>query len=171
MSYVERGSGPPLVLVHGALNDYRYWTPQLQGLSDRFRVISVSLRHYYPEPWKGEGEFSLKRHAADVAAFIEALGEPVPLVGHSRGGPVALAVAVDRPQLVRKLVLADPALLSLVSPSGSAADDPRVKRARMAETYFRRGDIEGGLRYFFDDVNGPGGWAKLPEDQRRVRRE
>jgi hypothetical protein len=50
MAYVERGFGPTVVLVHGATSDYRYWAPQLESLPSRFRVVAVSLRHYYPEP-------------------------------------------------------------------------------------------------------------------------
>lgn len=172
MAYVERGSGPTVVLVHGAINDYRYWTPQLESLSPRFRLVSISLRHYYPEPWNGDGEFSLKLHAEDLAAFIERFGGPVYLVGHSRGGPVALATAHSRPDLVRKLVLMDPALFTLLPvPGGAPAEDPRIRRAKATEVYLRRGDTEGGLQYFFDDINGPGAWNRLPEEQRRVRRE
>jgi hypothetical protein len=44
MAYLERGVGPPLVLIHGALNDYRSWEAQMSSLSARFRVIAVSLR-------------------------------------------------------------------------------------------------------------------------------
>ena len=96
MAYFERGSGSTVVLVHGALNDYRYWMPQISSLSPRYRIIAVSLRHYYPERWDGKGDdFSLKMHAEDVAAFIERLGAgPVYLVAHSRGGSVALAVII-----------------------------------------------------------------------------
>lgn len=172
MAYVERGAGPIVVLVHGATLDYRYWTPQLESLSSRFRVIAVSLRHYYPEPWKGRGDFSLKLHGEDVAAFIERLGEPVNLVGHSRGGAVALAVAHARPQLVKKLVLMDPGLFRLLpSQSAAAADGIRIRRAKGAEEYFKRGDVEGGLRYFFEDINGPGTWSKLPVPQQAIRRD
>src|SRR2546428_5641394 len=53
VAYIERGSGPTVVLVHGALNDYRTWMSQMDPLSSRFRVVSISLRHHYPEPWKG----------------------------------------------------------------------------------------------------------------------
>lgn len=172
MAYVERGSGPTVVLVHGATSDYRYWAQQLESLPSRFRVVVVSLRHYYPEPWKGVGEFSLRLHSEDLTKFIERIGGPVDLVGHSRGGPVALAIAHSRPDLVRKLVLMDPALYMLLPPAaGTPGDDPRIRRAKAAEVYLKRDDIEGGLRYFFDDNNGPGAWSRLPEEERRVRRD
>ena len=173
MAYIERGSGPTVVLVHGALNDYRSWTPQMEPLSSRFRLVPISLRNYYPEPWKGDGEFSIKLHAADVAAFIERLGVgPVILVGWSRGGTVAVETARLRPDLIRKLVLMDAALYELLpAQSGAPTDDPRIKRAKATEVYFRRGDMEGGLQFFFDDINGPGAWNRLPEVQRQLRRE
>ena len=173
LAYVERGSGPTVVLVHGALNDYRTWMPQMEPLSSRFRVVAISLRHYYPEPWKGDGEFSLQVHAKDVAAFIERLGAgPVLLVGWSRGGYVASDVARMRPDLVRKLVLLDPGLNALLPrPSGAPMEDVRAKRVKATEPYFRRGDMEGGLQFFFDDINGAGGWNRLPEAQRQLRRD
>ena len=173
VAYTERGSGPTVVLLHGALNDYRTWMSQMEPLSSRFRVVSISLRHHYPEPWKGEGEFSLKLHADDVTAFIERLGTgPVFLVGWSRGGTVAVEAARSRPDLVRKLVLADAVLFELLqASSGAPSNDPGIKRAKATEPYFRRGDMEGGLRFFVDDIFGPGAWNRLPEDQRQIRRE
>lgn len=173
VAYVERGAGPTVVLVHGALNDYRTWAPQMEALAQRFRVVGISLRHYYPEPWKGDGEFSLQVHADDVAAFIEGLGVgPVLLVGWSRGGTVVVDTARMRPELVRKLVLMDAALYGLLPPAaGTSSEDPRITRARATEVHFRRGDIEGGLQFFFDDINGAGAWNKPPEAQRQLRRE
>src|SRR4051812_48552910 len=47
MAYRDEGSGAPVVLVHGALGDYRIWTPVGAELSKRFHVITVSLRHHY----------------------------------------------------------------------------------------------------------------------------
>jgi len=173
IAYVERGSGPTVVLVHGALNDYRTWAPQMEALAQNFRVVALSLRHYYPEPWKGDGEFSLKLHASDVEAFIERLAVgPVFLVGWSRGGTVAVDVARSRPNLVRKLVLMDAAVYAVLPrEQGTPKDDPVIRRAKGTEAFFRRADMEGGLQFFVDDINGPGAWSRLPESQRQLRRE
>jgi pimeloyl-ACP methyl ester carboxylesterase len=66
----------------------------------------------------------------------------------------------------------DAALYELLpAQSGAPTDDPRIKRAKATEVYFRRGDMEGGLQFFFDDINGPGAWNRLPEAQRQLRRE
>jgi hypothetical protein len=91
MAFQERGVGPTVVLVHGTLQDYRYWDAQVSTLSSRFHVITVSLRHYYPEHWNGKGDdFSVKQHAKDLVVFIEQLdrgrctSSDIPAAGWSR---------------------------------------------------------------------------------------
>jgi len=88
MAFLESGTGESVVLVHGAGGDYRSWARQVASPPRGFRLIAVSLRHYYPERWDGKGvTFSVRQHAEDLALFIEALGVgPVYLVAHSRGG-------------------------------------------------------------------------------------
>ena len=105
MAYQEAGSGTPVVLVHGALTDYRFWYAQVPEFAKKYHVIAVSLRHFYPEIWDGHGnDFSVDQHAADIAAFIMQLKlGKVHLVGHSRGGAVALLVAVKTPGLIKSL--------------------------------------------------------------------
>jgi esterase len=172
MAYTARGSGPVIVLVHGAFNDYRYWQPQLDSLSARYRVVSVSLRHYYPERWKGVGDdFSVRQQAEDLGAFIERLGTgPVYLVAHSRGGSVAAGTARLRPDMVKKLVLLEPSLLSLAPRPASAGPDPNIVRARNTVDMLKKGDTEGALEYYIDDLNGPGAWKRRTEaDRDRVR--
>ncbi len=174
MAYIERGSGPVVVLVHGSLGDYRYWAQQIESLAQRYRMVAVSLRHYYPEKWDGKGDdFSLKTHAEDLAAFIDLLGAgPVYLVAHSRGGSVALGAAKTRPDLVKKLVLLEPAVPALLpKPAGPAKPDPRQARAAVTATFFEKGDMEGGLQYFVDDVNGPGAWKRRTEEGRQFARD
>jgi esterase len=109
MAYQEVGSGPPLVLVHGAMTDYRYWYMLVPEFAKNYRVIAVSLRHYYPEKWDGKGDdFSYEQHAADVAALIKKLDlGKVHLLGHSRGGGVVVNVAKTHPEVIKTLILAD----------------------------------------------------------------
>ena len=86
MAYQDRGTGPPLVLVHGSFCDYRIWPDQLEPFSKQHRVLSVSLRHYFPELWDGVGnDFSFAQHADDVGTFVKKLAiGPVHLLGVSR---------------------------------------------------------------------------------------
>ena len=75
-AYREAGSGVPIVLIHGSIGDYRVWTTQLAAFSKRNRVVTPSLRHYYPEPWTGtarpgeEGNFSIEQHAKPAQTVV-----------------------------------------------------------------------------------------------------
>ena len=171
MAYTERGAGETIVLVHGSLSDYRYWDLQLSSSMPGFRLVAVSLRHFYPERWDGKGEdFSIQMHADDLSAFIERLGVgPVHLVAWSRGGSVALGTAKRRPDLVRKLVLMEPVISNLLAkPASDGGPDPAVVRLRTAAAYYDKGDIEGGLQFFVDDLNGPGSWKRRTQEQRQL---
>jgi pimeloyl-ACP methyl ester carboxylesterase len=110
MAFLEIGNGRPLVCLHGSLCDFRNWSAVLGPLAARHRVIAVSLRHFFPERWDGASNtYSLAQHIDDMIAFIEALAAgPVDLMGHSRGGHVSFRVAQRRPDLLRKLILAEP---------------------------------------------------------------
>jgi pimeloyl-ACP methyl ester carboxylesterase len=107
MAYMESGSGRPLVMVHGAMSDYRTWAAQMEPLGRTNRAIAVSLRHYFPERWDGNGgSFSWQQHVADMSAFIAVINAgPVDLIGHSRGGLIAFELARAQPGLVRSLVV------------------------------------------------------------------
>lgn len=176
MACVERGSGMPLVMVHGALSDFRSFERQMAAFGERHRAIALSLRHYYPERWDGDGDdFSIQQHAADVAAFIRALDAgPVHLLGHSRGGNVALHVAKAHIDLLRTLILADASGLDGVLPESADGKSPTAlgneMRVRVRER-FEQGDIDGGLQMYIDFASGPGRWKAAPESMRRMFRD
>jgi pimeloyl-ACP methyl ester carboxylesterase len=168
--YVDIGSGDPLLFVHGSLCDYRYWSPQVASLSDDFRCIAPSLSHYWPAAQAAiQGVFSWENHVTELADFIVALGiEPVHLIGHSRGGSVALEFTRRYPRLVKTLTLADPAGPLQVNEREPALLPPatnalRTKIAGMIDS----GEIEAGLELFVDSVSVPGFWRKST-DQFRV---
>ena len=176
MSYVERGSGAPVIFVHGSLSDYRTWLPILDDFSESNRAISVSLRHYYPEKWDGkEGEISLQQHADDVAAFIEKLNiGPAFLIGHSRGASVAMLMASQHPQLAQGLILADPSPLASMVPDDAdlqAAEKIRQELIADIMKHYREGDTESGLRVFVNYVAGSDVWDKTPDEIRNVLRD
>ncbi|MEJ1976600.1 MAG: alpha/beta hydrolase [Acetobacteraceae bacterium] len=177
LAYVEKGDGPPLLLVHGSLCDYRYWSLQMGPLSSRFRVIAVSLRHYYPERWDGVGDdFTIERHADDLAALIDTMGlAPAHVVGHSRGGRVAFELAHRHPGKIHRLVLAEPgglldASLSPAYRETEARFEPGGFQNRAFEA-IRDGRIEEGLALFVDTVNGAGSWARLPKAAKQSTRD
>nr|WP_224788732.1 alpha/beta hydrolase [Pandoraea terrae] len=177
MAYLETpappgATGAPLVLVHGSLCDCRYFKPQMAPLAERRRVVSVSLRHYWPDAWDGKGDtFSAEQHAEDLAAFIGALGEgPVHLLGHSRGGYVAMRAALMAPDTVRSLMLADPGIELSGGPSDVSFDSGRGGFRERAHAAIEAGDIDGGLALFIDTVSGPDTWRRMvPWFKRMVR--
>jgi pimeloyl-ACP methyl ester carboxylesterase len=176
MAYRERGSGAPLVLVHGTLADYRVWTAQMEPLSRDFRAIAVSLRHFYPERWNGSGDdFSMRQHADDLATFIKTLNAgPVHLVGHSRGSNVALHLMKMHPELVRTLTLADPTQIDDLMPSSAGAAieaDRRGATVNAALARLREGDVDDGLDIFAKEVAGPSGFKAFPEAQKGIWRD
>jgi pimeloyl-ACP methyl ester carboxylesterase len=176
MSYVERGSGAPVIFVHGSLSDYRTWLPILDDFSESNRAISVSLRHYYPEKWDGrEGQISLQQHADDMAVFIETLNiGPVFLIGHSRGASVAMLMASQHPQLTQGLILADPSpLASMVPEDADLQAAEKIRKELIADImkHYREGDTESGLRVFVNYVAGSDVWDKTPDEIRNVLRD
>jgi esterase len=179
MAYIELGKGSPLVCVHGTLGDFRVWSPVLGPLSQQRRVFALSLRRFFPEQWDGAGPgFTIAQHVDDVIGFIELLdGKPADLMGHSRGGHIAFRVAQRRPDLVRKLVLAEPGghLDASLSVDETLADrraagttpDPYAPIAERISA----GDIEGALVIFSEIIGGPGAWPKLPATVRQTWRD
>ena len=171
MPYVEQGEGELLLFVHGSLCDYRYWQPQLAGLSKRYRCVAVSLTHYWPVvDTSPEFPFSWSQHADEVAEFIERYGAgPVHVVGHSRGGCVAYHFARRHAQHVHTLTLADPGgpLQIAGRPLASLPETVNALRARAAQL-IEEGKVDAGLQLFVDSVSRPGFWAKSTPGFRRM---
>jgi pimeloyl-ACP methyl ester carboxylesterase len=103
--YDERGSGDPLVLMHGGLVDSRFFEPNLGALAEWFRVYTPERRgHGHTPDVPGPITYQLMAH--DTIAFLETVvGEPADLVGHSDGAFTAMLVAMQRPELVKRIVL------------------------------------------------------------------
>lgn len=107
---VERGSGPPLLMVHGLAGQLGHFTYALvDRLATRFRVIAVDRPGSGYSLRARDTAASLGAQADALAALIDALGLERPLVvGHSLGGAVALALAQRHPAKVGALALLAP---------------------------------------------------------------
>ena len=175
MAYLDVGAGPPLVCVHGSLCDFRVWSAVLGPLTQKHRVIAVSLRHFFPARWDGVGDtYSIAQHVADMIGFIEQLkAGPVDLMGHSRGGHVSFRVAQRRPDLLRRLILAEPGgeLDATLDPAASPGPSPLAARIAASAEIIASGDIDAGLMLFMDALEGPGAWARMPAAPKQLLRD
>jgi pimeloyl-ACP methyl ester carboxylesterase len=175
MAYLDVGEGPPLVCVHGSMCDFRVWSCVLGPLSKKHRVIAVSLRHFFPEHWDGIGDtYSIAQHVDDVIGFIEALDAgPVDLMGHSRGGHVSFRLAQRRPDLLRRLILAEPGgeVDATLDPAAIPGPSPFRANFTAAAEKIAAGDIDGGMMLFLDTVEGPGAWRRLPASPKQELRD
>jgi pimeloyl-ACP methyl ester carboxylesterase len=101
-------SAPPLLLVHGGLDQSRSWDRIAQGLKASFHVMAPDLRGHGDSDWAKGSSYSLADHIYDLACLARFAGvERVTIVGHSMGGMVALAYAGTYPQMVSRLVVLD----------------------------------------------------------------
>jgi pimeloyl-ACP methyl ester carboxylesterase len=110
IAYWRSGTGPPVLLVHGALSDRSAWILLHPILEKRFTVYSMNRRGRegsgVPAPHTAEREFE------DVVAVVEAVGGPVHLVGHS-GGALCSLGAVLLTDRVRSLTLYEPPFIEV----------------------------------------------------------
>jgi len=185
--YIEKGSGAPVVFVHGSINDYRIWKDQMEPFAKRYRVMAYSRQYHYPNEWKGEGfDYSIELHAQDLAAFIKALNlGRVHLVGSSYGAYTSLMTAIKNPDLIKTLVLGEPPVLPLLV---SNPDNPLqilslfirdfstaksfmkfgLKHMKPAQKALKNNQLEEGVRLFVGGVLGEDGYGKLSDEIRKT---
>lgn len=104
--YEIDGEGEPLVLISGLGYGLWQWHKMIPGLARFYRVVAFDNRGS-GQTDKPAGPYTVQMLAADTAGLIESLGiAPAIVMGHSMGGFVAQELALSRPELVSKLVLA-----------------------------------------------------------------
>jgi non-heme chloroperoxidase len=107
LEYAEQGAGDgtPVILLHGITDSWRSYEPVLPHLPSSLRAFALSQRGHGGSS-RPKQSYAPRDFAADVAAFIEALGlGPAIVVGHSMGSCVAQSFAIDYPRQVQGLVL------------------------------------------------------------------
>ncbi|HEY82484.1 MAG TPA: alpha/beta fold hydrolase [Dehalococcoidia bacterium] len=112
------GEGPPVILLHGGGNDWREWRKNLIPLAQGLRIYAPDL------PGFGLSDpplmpVSPSWFSSFLKDFMEAVGvKEAHIIGHSLGGTLAIALALDFPQKVKKVVLIDSAGLGPISGKG-----------------------------------------------------
>ncbi len=141
--YEIHGTGEPLLLLHGGLGHTQMFGPVLKTLAQNRQVIGVDLEGH-GHTALGPGEISLPRMGDDMAAILRELGyREVDAMGYSLGAGVAFRLAVQHPQLVRRLVLVSagfarngfyPEMLPMQAQVGAAMADA-MKDTPMYQSY------------------------------------
>ena len=107
LHYVDWGNegAPPLVLVHGGRDHCRNGDWVAARLRDRYHVIAPDLRGHGDSEWAVGSSYALSEYVYDLAQLIHQTGvAPVPIIGHSLGGMIALRYAGVYPDNVSRLV-------------------------------------------------------------------
>lgn len=133
MAHVDRGTGLPVLFVHGFPLDSTLWEPQIDALSDEYRVIVPDLRGFGDST--PTADVTMEAYADDLSALLDELNiDQVVLAGLSMGGYIALAFYHKYPDRVRGLVLVD------TRPQADS-DEARANRATTAQKVKAHGAI------------------------------
>jgi pimeloyl-ACP methyl ester carboxylesterase len=163
----ELGAGPPLLLIHGVGLDSRCWDGIAGDLARTHRVVLYDRSGYGRS---GGAEAGWHEHAEDAAALVGELGvAPVTVAAWSSGGIVALDLAAHHPDLVHRLVLAEPPMYGRRHMTPSLAGV--FVRAQLERRLRGPGPaLETFLRWVFRDRRGGSTWDDLPEEWRAAAR-
>jgi pimeloyl-ACP methyl ester carboxylesterase len=160
------GFGTPVLLLHGSASSSAMWTPVINALKSRFRLLAPDLIGYgRTDPWPDGYVLGLD----DELRLIEPLIEHVPggahIVAHSYGGVVALALARAGRVGIRSLTLIEPVAFHM------ARSDPQAwaEVERFSGGFGDRmaaGDVEAAMRHFVDYWSSAGTWEAMDEGTR-----
>lgn len=165
IAYVDKGQGVPILFVHGFPLDHSMWRYQIEGLSDRYRVLAPDLPGFGASSPLTQPVMRMEDFADSLVAFLDAVGvtEPIVFCGLSMGGYIAWQFWRRHGGRLRALILCD---------TRAAADAPEVAEQRRvnAERVLREGPG------FFAEMMIPrlfapkalGGSSQIVDDMRRV---
>ncbi|MGB0497371.1 MAG: alpha/beta fold hydrolase [Rubricella sp.] len=140
VKHASEGAGRPLLIAHGLFGSARNWNAIAKRLSPGRPVIAVDMRNHGQSPRADSQTYA--DMAGDLAALIEAEGAPMDVLGHSMGGKAAMVLALTRPDLVSRLVVADIAPVPYTHSHMGLID---AMAALDLSTVTRRGDADAAL--------------------------
>lgn len=154
IAYWRSGTGPPLVVVHGTTADHTRWARIRPTLENTFTVYAMERRGR-----GGSGDaadYAIDREFQDVAAVVDAIGEPVYLLGHSYGAICSLEASLLTDG-VERLILYEPPISTGV-PLYPPGTPERI------QSLVDEGDQESALELFFREV------VRMPDDEFEIYR-
>lgn len=154
--------------AHCSLSSGKSMMPLMGHFADDMTMAAIDL--------PGQGKSSMPDmdrdyHAQCVEAClaeVEAAGGPQDLVGHSFGATVVLALAAQRPDLVRSLVLFEPVYFGLLNDAGHEAYNSSMAQERPFNDAIERGDMMAAAEAFLTRWGLPAEWDAMPDLAREV---
>ena len=162
------GQGPRAgLMIHCSLADSGIWGGMAQSLSGALTMTAFDMPgHGRSGDWDARGEMSAV--CAGIAAdFAQGTG-PVDVIGHSFGAVIALRLAVERPHLVRSLVMIEPVFFAAGLRSHPDACAAHLSEQRAFEAALDAGDLAAAARNFIGQWGGGRPWDSFSAD-RQVR--
>jgi pimeloyl-ACP methyl ester carboxylesterase len=144
---------PPLLIAHGLYGSARNWGVIAKRLSDERQVVAVDMRNHGSSPWSSDHRY--RDLAADLAEVITAFGGKMDVLGHSMGGKAAMTLALNYPQYVNRLIVADIAPVAYTHTqlpfikAMRAVDLDSVERRSDAEAQLAAAGVDPALQSFF----------------------
>jgi pimeloyl-ACP methyl ester carboxylesterase len=177
VGYMQAGSGPVLLLIHGIAGSYENWQQVIEPLALSHTVIAPDLPgHGTSAP--GGGDYSLGSLAAGLRDLLVTLGhERATLVGHSLGGGIAMQFAYQFPEATERLVLVSsgglgpevsPILRAAALPGANLFIAATAGPGRKAGSVIARGLASVGLRASPDVAEVARGYASLADAGQRA---
>ncbi len=164
-------AGSPLAMVHGAWWSHRSWEAVAPALAKSVRLLTYDRRGHSASE-RPEGPLHIRDDVSDLAGLIEQLDlAPAWVAGISGGANVVLRLASERPELLRGVIVHEPALFGLLADDPEAAAMLDIVRDRISAVVERisSGDHEGAAKQFVETVAGrPGRWDQLSPDYQRI---
>ena len=172
IQYVEQGSGPLMILAHGALSNYKTWVKRhMPLLAQHFRVVSFSMRYHGSNQWDDSWPpLTVDLYADDLAGLIKSFNAgPAHLVGWSMGSRVVHATSLKYPDLVRSAYLFE-GVVDMVKSPEEIQEEKELwsKLTNPVLTAHKSGDHIGAVRALLDGVGGKVGiFDGMPEPNRK----
>ncbi|QXT40700.1 alpha/beta fold hydrolase [Gymnodinialimonas ceratoperidinii] len=147
-TFGTKTAAPPILIAHGLFGSARNWNVIAKRLSETRFVITVDMRNHGASPWNAPHDYPAM--AGDLAEIIAKNGGQADVVGHSMGGKAAMVLALNHPETLRKLVVADIAPVAYGHTQQGMIDAMRTVDLPRVET---RGDAD---RQLAAEIEEPG---------------
>ncbi len=166
------GQGPRAALmIHCSLAEAGIWGGMAQDLSGALSMTAFDLPgHGRSGDWDSRGEMSAV--CTDIAADFASASAPMDVIGHSFGGVVALKLAIERPDLVRSIVIIEPVFFAVALRAYPQACDEHRQEQRAFKAAIEAGDLQEAARGFIGAWGGGRPWDSFrPEAQARIAQQ